>query len=83
MMFVDTHLTYVIVVVYRSLHFGNPTFYSCWLDESLNRTLRDVCARVHRSHMEVRVFSLFAIQGHMQINKWLFGGAFEGELESC
>ena len=38
---------------------GNPNFYSTFLDESLNRTLRDIARVAHRSVWEMRIFDRF------------------------
>ena len=53
---------------------GNTFMYSVWQDESLNRILRDVCARVHRAHMEVRVFAMFQLHGRLELSPYIFGG---------
>ena len=37
---------------------GNPKVYSCFLDESLNLTLRTFAEHAHRARQEVRIFFL-------------------------
>ena len=44
-----------------------------WVDEALNRCLRDVCGRVHKAHQEIRVMMLFAMQGALGLSEYLFG----------
>ena len=39
---------------------GNPTAYSCWLDESANRRVADLCRAAHASVFDRRVLGAFA-----------------------
>ena len=39
---------------------GNPSFHALWLDESLSRTLANICKAAHTSVWEYRVFVYFA-----------------------
>ena len=43
----------------RIPHWGNPRFYSTYLDESLNRTFIKIAASCHRRTFERRMFSKF------------------------
>ena len=44
------HLTYHMIT--RSLYQGNPLRYQVFVDESLNRLLRDTLRHVHQSNFE-------------------------------
>ena len=46
--------------VERARLHGNPRFYSTFLDEGLNRVLRDIARSTHRLTWEVRIFERFA-----------------------
>ena len=50
----------VFHLVERTRTHGNPRFYSTFLDESLNSTLRGIVRSSHRATWELRVFSKFA-----------------------
>ena len=52
------HLTFHMIE--RAQTEGNPNFYSTYLDESLNRTLRDIARVAHRRVWEMRMFDSFA-----------------------
>ena len=61
------------VTIWRISFNGNPKLYSGWVDETLNMVLR-TCARfAHRATFEVRVFTLFDLQGGMGLNELIFG----------
>jgi hypothetical protein len=39
----------------NQLHHGNPVFYSNWVDEALNKTLKSACRMVSQSTFESSV----------------------------
>ena len=53
---------------------GNPKYYSCFTDESLNSILRSAVQYVHRSTMEIRVFRMFRLRGVLQLGQHIFSG---------
>ena len=59
----------------RTLWHGAARLYGCWIDEGLNKVLRDISSRVHRSHMEVRIFGCFQLQGSLGLSLHLYGDA--------
>lgn len=59
----------------RSQTHGNPRFYSTFLDESLNLTLRNVASAAHRTNMENRIFRLMALQADLGLQRYLYGTA--------
>jgi hypothetical protein len=46
-------------MAHRAAREGNPSFHSCFIDESLNSVLRDISVSAHRSVWETRVFQCF------------------------
>ena len=50
---------------------GSSKLYACWIDESHNSMLRDVCRFSHRVTFERRIFSLFNLQRLVQSSGWL------------
>jgi hypothetical protein len=56
----------------RSRRMGNPRYYSCFVDESLNMILRTVAQFAHRATLEVRVFTMFHLRGSLRLGKYLF-----------
>ena len=61
------------VTILRRWFNGNPKLYGGWVDESLNMVLRTVARFAHRVTFEVRVFTLFGLQGGLGLNELLFG----------
>ena len=53
---------------------GNPKYYSCFTDESLNIILRSAVQYAHRSTMEIRVFRMFHLRGVLQLGQHIFSG---------
>eukprot|EP00959_Pyramimonas_sp_CCMP1952_P357105 7477390-Pyramimonas_sp.AAC.2 len=47
---------------------GSPVMYNTFLDEDLNRLLRDVASYAHRLTFDRRVFALLDIQSRLEIN---------------
>ena len=61
----------------RSGTMGNPRYYSCFTDESLNHVLRTVVQHAHPRKLEVRVFRMMHLRGVMRLDKYFFAA---GEL---
>ena len=61
------------VTIWRIWFNGNPKLYGGWVDESLNMVLRTVARFAHRNTFEVRVFTLFDLQGGLGLNALIFG----------
>ena len=57
----------------RIADFGNPKLYGGWKDETLNMALRTAGQFAHRANLEVRVFTLFDLQGGLLLDDFLFG----------
>ena len=57
----------------RAYQQGNPKAYACWTDESLNKTLRNVASKCHRSRQEERIFSAMSLIGVLRPEFRLFG----------
>ena len=51
-----------------SKHTAPPLCYNTFLDEDLNRLLRDVAAYAHRLTFDKRVFSLLDLQSRLEVN---------------
>ena len=47
----------MVHLLHRSGYFGNPRFYSEWLDESLNKTLKSACRLTSQSTFENSVLT--------------------------
>ena len=45
----------------RSKHMGNPSILACWLDESHNRVLAQVCRGSHAATHDVNVLNHFSL----------------------
>lgn len=52
---------------------GKPRLYGGWLGETLNMMLRSCGTYAHRLTLEVRVFTLFDLQGRLGLTKEVFG----------
>ena len=52
---------------------GNPRLYGGWLNETLNMMLRTVGRFAHRNRLEIRVFTLFDLQGRLGLTEEFFG----------
>ena len=50
---------------------GGSKLYACWVDESHNNILRELCRYSHRVTFERRTFSLLKIQFIVQSASWL------------
>ncbi len=48
--------------------FGSPKAYNCFLDEGLNSLLRSLAVYAHRAKFATRVFSMWDIQGALNLN---------------
>jgi hypothetical protein len=48
---------------------GNPALHALWLDESLNRTLANICKAAHASVWEYKVFVYFAKSEEDRVRK--------------
>jgi len=57
----------------RIAEHGNPRFYSCFTDETLNVLLRTCAAYAHRANLEYRVLTMFNMQGVFRMSEFLFG----------
>lgn len=56
----------------QAFSFGNPKMYSTWLDESLNRLLRDIAASAHRSRQAERIFRLMSLQADLGLAPYMY-----------
>ena len=56
--------------------FGNPKLYGGWKDETLNCALRTAGMFAHRANLEMRIFTLFDLQGGLLLDGYLFGEEF-------
>ena len=48
-------------MVHDTITLGNPKTYATFLDESLNKTLAEICAASHRAVWELRVYAYFDV----------------------
>ena len=70
--FVPKHHFFAHLTV-QSWDKGNPRSYSCFLDESLNQTLRNIAAASHRARQAERIFTHFNLLGFLGWSPNLYG----------
>ena len=72
--FTPKHHYFAELTAGSKLH-GNPKCYSTWIDEGLNRSLRDAAGHAHRARQEERIFESMDLQGVLGALPHVFGSA--------
>ena len=64
------------------LFHGNIKFYSTFVDETLNMTLRQIAQHAHRRVFENRVFYFMSLIGFLSSGGYLFGSVDDAQLRA-
>jgi len=56
---------------------GSPRAYNCFVDEGLNAMLRSLAVFAHRNRFEMRVFSMWDIQGALKVSLHIAPGLID------
>eukprot|EP00959_Pyramimonas_sp_CCMP1952_P403673 8458975-Pyramimonas_sp.AAC.1 len=59
---------------------GSPKLYTTFTDEGLNVCLRSLAQFAHRASLEIRIFTMFDIQGRLGLNHGAGNGAADGRM---
>ena len=62
---------------------GNPSWYACWQDESLNQVLRTIAEHSKPQTFHIRIHQSFNLIGALRLNSYVYGSPDELDQVLC